>query len=193
MDVLFKGELLLLALETIIKVVIVKINLSFLLAHAHTTEAFLSCPPEWAEYWFMWRGNTEERRQPVVSRMESTGGAYGGAKASGEMFVDPLAFLKKPSVVFRIGALVSGDQWSWCSVSAECNKWSDDTFISLMTTVCLMNEFCISCFRWCQCWCLLWSVMKVGSPTEKQAKSIVSSMIQVNTDNICNHQKHSNI
>ena len=55
MDVLLKGELLQLALETIIKVVIVKINLSFLLAHAHTTEAFLSCPPEWAEYWFMWR------------------------------------------------------------------------------------------------------------------------------------------
>ena len=91
--------------------------------------------------------NTEERRQPVVSRMESTGGAYGGAKASGEMFVDPLAYLKKPSVVFRIGALVSSDQWSWCSVSAECNKWSDDTCLSLMTTVWFMNEFSISCFR----------------------------------------------
>ena len=35
------------------------------------------------------------------------GGAFGGVKA-GSM-VDPMAYLRKPSVVFRIGALVSGN------------------------------------------------------------------------------------
>ena len=37
--------------------------------------------------------------------MDNTG-AYGGGKV-GSGFTDPLAYLKKPSVVFRIGALVS--------------------------------------------------------------------------------------
>ena len=33
------------------------------------------------------------------------GGAYGGTKVDGQ--VDPMAYLKKPSVIFRVGALVS--------------------------------------------------------------------------------------
>ena len=33
------------------------------------------------------------------------GGAFGGAKVGGP--VDPMAYLRKPSVVFRVGALVS--------------------------------------------------------------------------------------
>ena len=37
--------------------------------------------------------------------MEPGGGAFGGAKA-GAAAQDPMAFLRKPSVVFRIGALV---------------------------------------------------------------------------------------
>ena len=39
--------------------------------------------------------------------MEPGGGAFGGAKA-GAAAQDPMAFLRKPSVVFRIGALVGG-------------------------------------------------------------------------------------
>ena len=33
------------------------------------------------------------------------GGVFGGGKVGGQ--VDPMAYLRKPSVVFRVGALVS--------------------------------------------------------------------------------------
>ena len=43
----------------------------------------------------------------MTRTMEPGGGAFGGAKA-GAAAQDPMAFLRKPSVVFRIGALVGG-------------------------------------------------------------------------------------
>ena len=43
----------------------------------------------------------------LTRTMEPGGGAFGGAKA-GAAAQDPMAFLRKPSVVFRIGALVRG-------------------------------------------------------------------------------------
>ena len=50
---------------------------------------------------------SEAQCSSVTRTMEPGGGAFGGAKA-GAAAQDPMAFLRKPSVVFRIGALVGG-------------------------------------------------------------------------------------
>ena len=64
------------------------------------------------------------------------GGAFGGVKAGSQ--VDPMSYLRKPSVVFRIGALVSRNTYQYLCQNthhSSSNKWATCDLINNLSAV----------------------------------------------------------